>query len=111
MISVVFDERCTACNECVAVCPGDVFDARAGQSPVIARPDDCHTCFMCELYCRTDALYVAPQTDERSVSHDQAAELSGDFRRESGWDEWGDDPRLRNQHWRLEDVFRRARGV
>jgi NAD-dependent dihydropyrimidine dehydrogenase PreA subunit len=34
-----------------------------GDVPVIARPEDCQTCFMCELYCRADALYVGPDHD------------------------------------------------
>jgi len=27
---------------------------------VIARQNDCQSCFLCEIYCPTDALYVAP---------------------------------------------------
>ncbi len=29
---------------------------------MIARQSDCQTCFMCEAYCPTDALYVHPQS-------------------------------------------------
>ncbi|MBM7488075.1 NAD-dependent dihydropyrimidine dehydrogenase PreA subunit [Bradyrhizobium canariense] len=32
--------------------------------PVIARQDDCQTCFLCELYCPEDALWVSPFADE-----------------------------------------------
>ena len=28
--------------------------------PVIARHDSCQTCFQCEAYCPTDALFVSP---------------------------------------------------
>lgn len=33
----------------------------------------------------------------------------GVFRRDSGWDEWQDDPRYPNQQWRMEEVFARGR--
>ncbi|MBV1825406.1 4Fe-4S dicluster domain-containing protein [Komagataeibacter oboediens] len=110
MISLIFEDRCTACNECVIVCPRDVFDPCPGNSPEIARPDDCQTCFLCELYCQADAIYVAPESDSRLAGTDLAVAFSGELRRESGWDEWADDPARRNQHWRMEDVFKRARG-
>ena len=49
MIEIVSPSRCTACNICVSACPTNVFDKAPGAPPVIARPDDCQTCFMCEL--------------------------------------------------------------
>ena len=61
MIELVSRARCIECNLCVKVCPTNVFDEVDGDIPVIARPDDCQTCFMCEANCPVDALYVAPQ--------------------------------------------------
>ena len=110
MIELVFDERCTGCNACVAVCPTDVFDAVPGGAPVIARQEDCQTCFMCELYCKADALFVAPDCEAPApVDRDAilASGLLGQFRRESGWDEWGG--LYPNDHWRMDAIFRRAR--
>lgn len=109
MIALVVAERCTACNLCVEVCPSNVFD-RTGQGlPVIARQADCQTCFMCELYCRADALYVDPDC-ERPVAVDEAqilaAGLLGRYRRHSGWDEWQE--LYPNEQWLMETVFRRA---
>ena len=63
MIELVSEERCTACNICVAVCPTNVFEPQPGAPPALARQSDCQTCFMCELYCPEDALYVAPNAD------------------------------------------------
>ena len=63
MIALLFADRCVACNQCVQVCPANVFDPRASGPPEIARAEDCSTCFLCELYCRADALYVAPDWD------------------------------------------------
>jgi NAD-dependent dihydropyrimidine dehydrogenase PreA subunit len=87
MIELVSEERCITCNKCVQVCPMNVFDAVDDAPPIIARKADCQTCFMCELYCPTDALYVAPQSatttfvDERAIT---ASGLLGSYRK-AGW--------------------------
>jgi NAD-dependent dihydropyrimidine dehydrogenase PreA subunit len=108
MIELVSTERCTQCNICVAVCPVNVFDSVPGSPPVIARQGDCQTCFMCELYCPVDALYVAEDAerpkdvDERRL--EQSA-LLGSYRKAIGWSpesrhRRGTDPsfRLRDPH-------------
>jgi len=41
----------------------------------------------------------------------RASGLLGVYRRDSGWDEWADDPRYANQHWRMEEVFARGRAL
>ena len=44
--------------------PGQCFrPAYPMRAPVIARQEDCQTCFLCEIYCPTDALYVAPNAE------------------------------------------------
>ncbi|WP_044559480.1 ferredoxin family protein [Azospirillum sp. B4] len=110
MIELILADRCTDCDTCVQVCPTNVFDARPGGPPVIARQEDCQTCFLCELYCQSDALYVAPNCDE-PVAVDAgaivASGLLGQFRRDSGWHEWaGQSPNL---HWRMGELFARGR--
>lgn len=88
MIEIIDAATCTACNICVAACPTNVFDAVPGGPPRIARQDDCQTCFMCELYCPEDALYVAPIADRRAspAERDEAAQaLMGSYRSAIGW--------------------------
>lgn len=88
MIEIVAAERCIGCNMCVRVCPMNVFDKVAGGTPVIARQDDCQSCFMCELYCPTDALYVSPLADEPSGRDPQEVAGSGvlgSYARAMGW--------------------------
>jgi NAD-dependent dihydropyrimidine dehydrogenase PreA subunit len=92
MIEIINDARCIDCNLCVKVCPTNVFNAVEGDHPVIARQEDCQTCFLCEAYCPVDAMFVAPQTDP--VEADSpflnqdfliASDLLGKYRTDLGW--------------------------
>jgi NAD-dependent dihydropyrimidine dehydrogenase PreA subunit len=88
MIELVSATRCTACNICVHACPTQVFEAVPGAPPRIARQEDCQTCFMCELYCPEDALYVAPVADHPAAvdeAEPATAALMGSYRRAIGW--------------------------
>jgi NAD-dependent dihydropyrimidine dehydrogenase PreA subunit len=88
VIELVSAERCVECGICVKVCPTNVFEGSLGEVPRIARQSDCQTCFMCEAYCPTDALYVAPFAEE-SVEVDEAdlaeSGLLGSWRATIGW--------------------------
>lgn len=112
MIELIFTDRCNGCSQCIAVCPSNVLAQGSDGKPHIAAQTDCQTCFMCELYCHSDALYVHPDC-ERPVSLEPAQVLAsgllGQYRRDSGWDEFASDPRYENQHWRMEGIFVLAR--
>jgi NAD-dependent dihydropyrimidine dehydrogenase PreA subunit len=111
VIEFLLADRCTGCGECVKVCPAFVFDNGPEGRPVIARAGDCQTCFMCELHCQADALYVGPEVESAvGVAAAEVRDRMGNFRRWSGWHEFADDPRYSNEHWRMEEVFLRARG-
>lgn len=88
MIELVLEERCVRCDKCVEVCPNEVFEGGAGELPAVARQHDCHTCFLCEVYCPTEALYVSPYNrPEPSLSADALAAQGfiGSYVRNSGW--------------------------
>ncbi|MBN8562984.1 MAG: ferredoxin family protein [Leptolyngbya sp. UWPOB_LEPTO1] len=88
MIELISTKRCITCNICVQVCPTNVFDAVLDQPPVIARQEDCQTCFMCEAYCPADALYVAPESHTKvEVDEDELIDrgIMGEYRRTLGW--------------------------
>ncbi len=114
MIELVLASRCTACGDCASVCPTHVFDLGAEGFPVIARQQDCQTCFMCELYCRADALYVGPDHD-RAVPVDPAEILNsgllGQYRRDSGWHEWAADSEYASQFWRMSQIMTGGRDI
>jgi NAD-dependent dihydropyrimidine dehydrogenase PreA subunit len=109
MIAHIFEERCTSCNDCVSACPTHVLDAEPGGVPVIARLDQCQTCFMCELYCEADAIYVAPE--QRSPEQiDPVAVLAsgqvGKLRHDYGWDREAADAGHLAEFWRLGPLLR-----
>jgi NAD-dependent dihydropyrimidine dehydrogenase PreA subunit len=88
VIELISQERCTACNICVTICPTNVFDTMESSIPVVARQADCQTCFMCEAYCPEDALYVAPDADVSVAVSERAlvaADLLGSYRAALGW--------------------------
>ena len=114
MIDLILEERCTACGDCVAACPTNVFEPTPAGPPRIARPEACQTCFMCELYCAADALYVGPDCEAtQPVDRDWllGSGLLGQYRRDSGWGEWAGDVRYANEHWRMDSIFARARAA
>lgn len=88
MIEVLLEDRCIKCNQCVSVCPMNVFERVEDGFPRIARKSDCQSCFMCELYCPEDALYVEPEA-EWSVRIDpeelERSGLLGGYREKVGW--------------------------
>jgi NAD-dependent dihydropyrimidine dehydrogenase PreA subunit len=87
MIEIIDAERCTSCDICVSVCPTNVFDKTDG-IPVIARQGDCQTCFLCELYCPEDALFVSPYAEvpqEIDLVALREASTMGSYRRAVGW--------------------------
>ena len=49
-----------AADLCDYVCPGDVIhqEPRADQLPVIAYPDECWYCGLCEQACPSDAITI-----------------------------------------------------
>jgi NAD-dependent dihydropyrimidine dehydrogenase PreA subunit len=114
MIAHIFAERCTGCNTCVSACPTHVLDPGADGVPVIARLDQCQTCFMCELYCEADAIYVA--ADQRTPERiDPATVLAsgqlGKLRHDYGWDRAARDAGQLAEFWRLGPLLREGADV
>ena len=87
MIEIVSETRCIECDICVKVCPANVFD-KTDAAPVIARQADCQTCYLCEIYCPTDALYVAEFAEgPTAITEAEVKErkLFGVYARALGW--------------------------
>lgn len=85
MIELVLAEACIACDRCIDVCPTSVFDRTDSGVPEIARHSDCQTCFMCEAYCPTDALYVHPESTPLPDHDGIDRQHVGRYREQLGW--------------------------
>jgi NAD-dependent dihydropyrimidine dehydrogenase PreA subunit len=50
---VIFTDKCTGCNQCVEVCPIDVYipNHEKGQPPLILHQDECWYCGCCVNTC------------------------------------------------------------
>lgn len=51
-------ELCKACGICIELCPDTVFDRDDLGYPVLARPEECSRCLICELHCPDFAIEV-----------------------------------------------------
>lgn len=58
MSVTIFPNWCKRCGLCAAFCPAKVFDRDASGAPIVARPEKCTTCRMCELRCPDFAILV-----------------------------------------------------
>jgi 2-oxoglutarate ferredoxin oxidoreductase subunit delta len=68
---------CKACGICIELCPDKVFDRDKLAQPVIARPEDCSQCLICELHCPDFAIEVRRRAKKQAKAV-AAPELSRD---------------------------------
>jgi 2-oxoglutarate ferredoxin oxidoreductase subunit delta len=65
---------CKACGICIELCPQHVFDETDMGEPVLARPDDCTLCLLCELHCPDFAIEVRRREKKAEQEADESAE-------------------------------------
>ncbi len=66
MIDFLDESKCNGCGKCVESCPMDVFRLDKGKKKAYAAyPNDCQTCFCCELDCPVAAIKISPFCHER----------------------------------------------
>lgn len=53
-------DKCSQCLKCSRICPMDIYRV-AGRRVYIAYPLDCMCCYLCELECPQEAIYVNPR--------------------------------------------------
>ncbi len=50
-------EKCDGCEECINLCPSEVFELKDGKS-VAVNPDECVYCLTCVEGCPNGAITV-----------------------------------------------------
>jgi len=60
MISSIDEAKCSGCGLCVEKCPLDTLRLNDLKMAYIAYPEDCMTCYICEVICPQNAIYVHP---------------------------------------------------
>ena len=59
-------DLCTECGICAEICPMDVLRIdEETNKPFIAYLRDCQSCFLCEMDCPAEAIYVTPERERR----------------------------------------------
>ena len=60
MIEYIERKLCIGCGLCVERCPLDTLRRDIEGKAVIAYPEDCMTCYICERICPVGAVVVEP---------------------------------------------------
>lgn len=71
-------ELCKACGICIELCPEKVFDRDGLGCPVLARPEDCSQCLICELHCPDFAIEVRRRARKGTVAAPAVAHDRGE---------------------------------
>ena len=72
---VIFNpETCNGCNQCVELCPLDVFlpNPQKGKPPIILSPDECWYCGCCATDCPNQAITFNWPVQQRAYWKDKA---------------------------------------
>jgi NAD-dependent dihydropyrimidine dehydrogenase PreA subunit len=52
----IFYNWCKSCGICVGLCPQDVFELGPDGKPIVAHPENCTLCGICETHCPDFAI-------------------------------------------------------
>ena len=80
MITEIDETKCNGCGICVERCPLDTLRMDTSSNKAyIAYPEDCMTCYQCELECPCEAIYVHPFKEmlPLAIEYPQGVDKSG----------------------------------
>lgn len=62
---VIYRDWCKACGICIEFCPTKVYETGDRGEPVIAHPEKCISCDLCELLCPDYAITLHRPEEEK----------------------------------------------
>ena len=65
MSITLYPAWCKKCGLCAAFCPAGVYERDASGAPVVAHPEKCTLCRMCELRCPDFAISVEEKEEPK----------------------------------------------
>jgi 2-oxoglutarate ferredoxin oxidoreductase subunit delta len=89
---------CKACGICIELCPTNVFDTAEMGEAVVARPEDCTLCLLCELHCPDFAIEVRRREKKEAATDDGVQHVGRVYAALSGKSKAGDDERCATHH-------------
>ncbi|MCL4534517.1 MAG: 4Fe-4S dicluster domain-containing protein [Bacteroidetes bacterium] len=63
----VYNRWCKGCSICVEFCPQKVLELSSEGKAIVARPEKCTRCRLCEVLCPDFAVTVSPKQEKASV--------------------------------------------
>lgn len=72
----IFSAWCKACGICLGLCPAKVFEMGTDGKPIVAHPELCTLCGMCENHCPDFAIgWTHPKTVTEGTTEDEEKEV------------------------------------
>jgi len=66
----VYEAWCKRCGICSEMCPAGVFESDETGRPILANPDACIACYLCENLCPEMAITVYKERKTKGKSGD-----------------------------------------
>ncbi len=70
----IYEEWCKGCNICVTFCPTQTLEMSSHGKAVVAHPDQCTYCGLCERLCPDLAITVRPKPPKQKATADDSKE-------------------------------------
>jgi 2-oxoglutarate ferredoxin oxidoreductase subunit delta len=62
----IYHDWCKSCGICYEFCPTGVFTSDKSGRPVVANPDKCTVCLLCEMLCPDMAITVYKEREKKA---------------------------------------------
>ena len=73
----IYDKWCKNCGLCYGLCPKGVLAADKSGHPIVANPDACIACYLCEMLCPDMAITVYKEPAGKKGAADDSGGAPG----------------------------------